>query len=100
MREVPAHRGGVVASINTRALGLAVVGLGGGRRRSDDRIDPSVGLAALAPLGARLDDGRPLALVHAATEDAADAASAAVQAAYTLSDSAPAATPLVAEHIT
>ncbi|MBX6323924.1 MAG: thymidine phosphorylase, partial [Rhodospirillaceae bacterium] len=43
---------GVVAGIDARAMGLAVVGLGGGRRRVEDRIDPAVGLSDLAGIGA------------------------------------------------
>lgn len=100
VREVSAPRAGFVAAIDTRALGLVVVELGGGRRRSDDRIDPSVGLSALAALGARVEAGSPLAIVHAADEAAAEAAIAAVRAACTLAEAAPAATLLVAEHIT
>ena len=85
-----------VSTIDTRALGWAVVELGGGRRRGTDRIDPSVGLASLAPLGTRVDDGTPLAVVHAASEPDADAAAAAVRAAYVLSDAAPAPSALIA----
>jgi thymidine phosphorylase len=78
-----------VQAIDTRALGLVVVQLGGGRRRADDPVDPAVGLSALAPLGARLDGEAPLAWVHAATREAAAAAAAAVQAAYRLGEAAP-----------
>lgn len=102
VRPVPALPGqgaAHVAAIDTRALGLAVVELGGGRRRADDRIDPAVGLASLLPLGARVDAGQPLAVVHAATEAAAEAAMRAVQAAYTLSDTPPDRSPLIVEHI-
>lgn len=88
-----------VGAIDTRTLGLAVVELGGGRRRADDRIDPAVGLASLLPLGSRVDEGQPLAVVHAATEAAAEAAMRAVQAAYTLSDTPPDRSPLIVEHI-
>ncbi|WKB55045.1 thymidine phosphorylase [Eleftheria terrae] len=77
-----------VASIDTRALGIVVVQLGGGRRRSEDRIDPAVGLSALAPVGAVLERGTPVALVHAANPASADAAVAAVQAAYRWTDPA------------
>ncbi|HEX6705629.1 MAG TPA: thymidine phosphorylase [Albitalea sp.] len=84
-----------VATVDTRALGWAVVALGGGRRRSEDRVDPAVGLSALAALGTRIDDGTPLAVVHAASEEDADAAMQAVLAAYSLSDTAPPATPLI-----
>ena len=91
--------GTVVTAIDTRALGIAVVELGGGRRRSDDRIDPAVGLSSLVPLGTRLDAAQPLAFVHASTQAAADAAVRAVQAAYTGSGTPPARSPLIAEHI-
>ena len=87
-----------VAAIDVRALGLAVIGLGGGRRRPQDRIDPSVGLATLAGVGDRIGPDRPLAVVHATSEDAADAAARMVAAAYRLTDAAAsgaAARPLV-----
>jgi len=77
-----------VARIDTRALGLAVLELGGGRRRAEDRIDHAVGLSELAPLGAVLEPGAHLARVHARSEGAAQTAVAAVQAAYTVSDTA------------
>jgi thymidine phosphorylase len=57
--------------IDGEALGFAVVGLGGGRRREGDRVNPSVGLSDLAGLGEEAGAGVPLAMVHAATEDAA-----------------------------
>jgi thymidine phosphorylase len=88
-RAVPAPRAGVVAAMDTRALGLAVVALGGGRLKPGDTVDPRVGLAGVRPRGARVAAGEPLAVVHAASEAAADAAVAAVQAAFTLADAAP-----------
>ena len=45
---------GFVASIDVRAVGLAVVELGGGRSRAADEIDPAVGLTELAPIGAEV----------------------------------------------
>ncbi|RQP21518.1 thymidine phosphorylase [Piscinibacter terrae] len=95
----PSQVGMAVSSIDTRALGLAVVELGGGRRQAADRIDPAVGLASLLPLGAALDGSRPLAIVHAATQAAADAAVQAVQSAYAVSTTPVPAPPLIAGHI-
>ena len=64
--------------------------LGAGRQIEVDTIDPSVGLNRVVRLGQRVEAGQPLALVHAAREDAAQAAVAAVRAAITLSpDPAP-----------
>jgi thymidine phosphorylase len=85
-REVPAWRSGFVTAIDVRALGLAVVALGGGRQRSGERIDPRVGLADVIALGHALGAGEPLATVHAASEGDAVAAVQAVQGALTLGD--------------
>jgi thymidine phosphorylase len=89
-----------VHGIDTRALGLVVVQLGGGRTRAADPVDPAVGLADLLPLGAAIDADAPLAWVHAATPDAADAAVAAVQAAYRLGAGAPRLRGVVAGRVT
>ncbi|EKE72407.1 thymidine phosphorylase [Gallaecimonas xiamenensis] len=83
-RLVYADQAGTVAAMDTRALGLAVVGLGGGRRRAEDAIDHSVGLTELIALGQGTD--RPLARVHGRSEAELDAAEAAVKAAITLGD--------------
>ncbi len=96
----PGAEGRFVGTIDTLALGLAVVALGGGRRLVGDRIDPAVGLASLAPPGTCLDKNTPLAIVHAADEAGADAAAAVVRDAYRLADTAPTPGPLVADHIT
>lgn len=90
IREAPAPASGYVTAMDGEALGLAVVALGGGRQVETDRIDPAVGLAQVARRGQRVEAGQPLAMVHAAREDAAAAAVAAVQAAITISpDPAP-----------
>ena len=60
------ERAGVVASIDVRAVGLAVVGLGGGRRHEAEGVDHAVGLSEVAAPGERVGPAeRPLALVHA-----------------------------------
>jgi thymidine phosphorylase len=66
-------RAGFVASMDTRALGIAVVGLGGGRYHASDSIDYAVGLSNICQVGERVDSSRPLALVHALSEDQANA---------------------------
>jgi len=73
---------GLVQSIDTRAVGIAVVALGGGRRRPQDSIDPAVGLSELAFPGERVGPNRPLAMVHARDLAQAEQAASAVLAAY------------------
>jgi thymidine phosphorylase len=94
-KAVYADRPGIVSSMDTRALGLAVVAMGGGRQRASDSIDYSVGLSEMITLGERADAQRPLAIIHASNEAQWQQAAAAVKAALVLSDTAPAATPVV-----
>jgi thymidine phosphorylase len=98
-RAAPPERPGVVTGMNCRDVGLVVTGLGGNRRREDDVIDPAVGLTEIAPVGAEVGPDRPLAIVHAASGDAADEAVAALRAAVTVGDEAPAPRPVVAGRI-
>jgi thymidine phosphorylase len=84
-----ADRAGYVARIDGRAVGLAVVGMGGGRTRPDQGIDPRVGFTAFAGLGESVDGERPICRVHAADDAMAARAAAAVRAAVTIDDTAP-----------
>lgn len=77
---------GWVQQVDTRALGLLVVELGGGRQRPEDEVDPAVGLADLALPGERVDQDRPLGLVHARDTASAARAVAQLQAAYVLGE--------------
>nr|WP_236861029.1 thymidine phosphorylase [Brevirhabdus pacifica] len=88
-----------VQAIDGRALGMAVIDLGGGRRHEDAAIDPTVGLSSLVSLGEAVAPGQPLARVHAA--DAASAARAAeqVRAAIALGPAPTGPGPLVMERI-
>jgi thymidine phosphorylase len=90
---------GVVTGMDCRAVGLVVTGLGGNRRREDDTIDPAVGLTEIAPVGAQVGPDRPLAVIHAASEAAADEAVTALRAAVAVGDEPPPARPVIAGRI-
>ncbi|MBJ7222615.1 MULTISPECIES: thymidine phosphorylase [unclassified Brenneria] len=94
-KPVFAERGGIVTAMDTRALGMAVVALGGGRRQAGDAIDYSVGMNEIACLGERADSQRPLAVIHANTEAQWQQAANAVRAAITLGDKAVQKTPII-----
>jgi len=96
---VRATGNGFVTAVATRELGLAVVTLGGGRRRADDPIDHTVGISRLLPIGAEVVRGDALALVHARSRDDAERAAAAVLAAYTTGPSKPSAKKAVVRRI-
>ncbi len=98
-RAATPDRPGTITRMDCRAVGLVVTGLGGNRRREDDVIDPAVGLTEIAPVGADVGPDRPLAVVHAADEAAADEAMRALNAAVVVGDEAPPARPVIAERI-
>jgi len=98
-RAVPAPRAGFVGAIDVRALGLAVVALGGGRSRPGVAVDPRVGLAAVLAPGAQVQAGDPLALVHAASVADAESAVRAVAAAMPVADAPPAVVPLLLDTV-
>jgi thymidine phosphorylase len=76
------QRPGTVRGIDTRAVGMVVVALGGGRTRPQDPVDHAVGLTWLAGLGDTVGPDRPLALVHARTDAQVEHAAALLRAAY------------------
>ncbi|MBM3573391.1 MAG: thymidine phosphorylase [Alphaproteobacteria bacterium] len=98
MPALPGHPG-VVGAIDTRAIGLAVMALGGGRRRPDDKVDHAVGFTELAGLGDQIGSDRPLALIHARSQNDAATAAEALRRAYRLADRVPEAAPTIRERI-
>lgn len=83
---VHAEHAGYVERVDARAIGVAIMGLGGGRRRADDRIDHAVGISQVLGIGAAVGADVPLCLVHARTGDDALAAGAAIRAAVHVAD--------------
>lgn len=100
IRPIHPARAGFVSAVDTRGVGLAVVELGGGRVRPEDRIDHAVGLTALAQAGAEAGPGRPLAMLHARDEASAARAERRIREAYAIADAAPAPSPAILERIT
>ena len=89
---------GIVTAVQVRAVGLAVIALGGGRTRETDPVDHAVGLTEVAAPGERVGPGeRPLALVHARDEASASRAGDALRDAYGIGDVPPRAVPPVLE---
>ncbi|WP_243612227.1 thymidine phosphorylase [Shimia aestuarii] len=99
IREVVAPEAGFVTAMDGEALGLAVVRLGGGRQVESDVVDPAVGISDMVRLGAKVEKGAPLCRVHAAREEAAGRAAAAVLSAITIGEEAPDAQALIHERI-
>ena len=89
IRAVDPEQAGVVGAVVARAVGIAVVELGGGRVRAGDAVDPAVGFSGLAAIGNAVGSSdRPLATVHARDEAAAERAAARLREAYRIGESA------------
>jgi thymidine phosphorylase len=99
IKPCPAPRSGYVTAMNAREIGLVVVELGGGRRRADDKLDLSVGLTHCVGLGRELVATEPLAIVHAASKAAADAAILRLQKVIEIDDRPPDVPQIVAGRI-
>ena len=91
--------GGYVNAIDTRAVGMTVVELGGGRRVATDQLNFAVGLTQLTGLGEQLSADHPLAFIHADTEDSWQQAARQLASAYQVGDSQPAANPVIYQTI-
>jgi thymidine phosphorylase len=95
-----AVRAGTITGMDARAVGVAAITLGGGRRTTGDVIDLTVGFSDFRPVGTRVEAGDVIALVHARNAMEADAAIAELQEAVRISDDAPALQPMISARIT
>ena len=99
VKPIPASQSGYVSEIDTRAVGLAVVELGGGRKKASDSIDHSVGFTHVLGLGEKVEAGQALGYVHAQNEDQANLSIQMVNDAYSISDSSFLQTPTIIEYL-
>ena len=86
---------GYVTGYDTRAIGLSVVALGGGRTQPGDPVDHAVGLTGLLPVGTRVEKDTPLALIHARNDDQISMVTEQLRKAVRLGDAAPEQTPVI-----
>jgi thymidine phosphorylase len=99
----PAHdlcsqRSGIVASIDTEALGWIIIDLGGGRRQLTDTIDHSVGLEMLVRIGDEVATNQPLVRVFA-PQSKFDEVAARLRSAMTIGDDPTDSPLLIAERL-
>ena len=86
---VPAPEKGYLATVDARRIGTAIVDLGGGRSNVDDVLDLSVGFSEIAAIGEEVGNDRPLAMVHAATQESLERAILEYQKACTITPAPP-----------
>jgi len=89
IRPVYAPQSGIVQSMDTRALGMAIVNMGGGRKKSSDSIDYTVGLTHFISIGEEASSQRPLPMIHARSEAQFTETEQAIQRAIICGSEAP-----------
>ena len=99
VRPIYAQKGGVITSMNTREIGLAVVTMGGGRRKPTDTIDYAVGFTDVIALGEEVNSERPLAVVHVRNEVQFEEAQKALRKAICIGNGKVKSSPMVFEKI-
>ena len=93
--DVKSTQHGFLSQMNTRDIGMSVVGLGGGRTAPNQKIDHSVGFDRILPLGVLVNSGEVIARVHAKDESSALLASQQYCQAIVYSEEAPELSPVI-----
>ena len=99
-RTLRAGRAGTLLRATPTTLGYGVVELGGGRTSLGEEIDPSVGFVLEATPGDAVEEGQPLATVHAASAEGAERGLAVLADALEVGEGKPTLRPLVSHRVT
>lgn len=99
VQDVVIEGDGVVSAIDTRAVGMAVVALGGGRRLPTNSIDHRVGFDRIVGLGTEVHGRTVIGRVFAAGESIDLEAVERFRAAFTIGDAPAVGHPLIADYI-
>ena len=95
-----ATRRGFIGRVEPRAIGRAVIDMGGGRSVMEDTIDPSVGLVITTKPGDWVEPGEPLGTIFARDRAGVETARAALGIAITIGDEAEHPLPLISHRVT
>lgn len=95
-----APRRGFVARVDPKAIGRAIVEMGGGRTRVDDVVDPSVGFVVTARPGDWVEAGEPLATIFSRDRAGISIGRQALRSALVIADEAEPPLPLVSHRVT
>jgi len=97
--KVIARKTGYIHAIDTYAIGMSLVILGGGRLKKEDNIDPSCGFKIYKKIGDHISKGEPLAEVFSSHAGRMHTARAEMQNLYTIKDDKPRRKTLIRERI-
>lgn len=87
-REIEAPMTGFIRAMDSKAIGMAMVGVGAGRRVAADSIDTGLGLTQVVQVGDVIARGQPLAVAHVRTEEQFQQLNSALLNAIQIGDTA------------
>ena len=92
-----ANQAGYVTSVDTHAIGMSVIAMGGGRKQMSDAVDHSVGMKILVKVGDSVEVGQPLVELFSNTPEAV---SSRILNAIQITDHVVPPLPLIVDRIT
>jgi len=95
-----ARKAGTVLKVEPRTIGRAVVEMGGGRRKVEDAVDPSVGFVITARPGQKVHASEPLASIFAKDPAGIELGRRALDAAIEIGEGKATPLPLIASRVT
>lgn len=95
--ELPAEKSGFISAVDTTKVGLAAGSLGAGRAKKSDVIDPNVGFVLKKRVGDAVQKGESLATLYINDDAKGQTAAQLLLQSYQISDTQPAAIPLIHE---
>ena len=97
--EIKTDKAGYISAIDTLALGRALTLVGGGRKKSGDKIDRSLGFVVNAAIGDYVEKGQNILTTYLKTKDQLHGIKNQIKDAYTISIKKPNSIPLIIEKI-
>lgn len=88
--KVESPRSGFITKVDTTEIGHAIAGIGGGRVRIEDVIDPTVGFVTEVKIGDRIEQNEAIGVVYCSDPDRAREAADKIKEAYLIHDEPPA----------
>ena len=94
-RPVFAEKSGYVTAMDAHAIGSAVIALGGQRKTADQLLDYSVGFTNFVQIGDKVGNDKPLAVVHANSEETFAEAEKRLRSTIQVGDTEPVKRPVI-----
>ena len=96
IKTVLASKDGYIQTIDTRKIGIITQGLGAGRSKKEDIIDPSVGLVIHRRIGDKVLEKEPLFTIHSKNKEEANKAIEQIEKSIIIGDAKLKLKPLIA----